>query len=40
LLACDTPAALKKRADSSTLEEAFVRLTGRSTAPLDQDPHE
>jgi ABC-type multidrug transport system ATPase subunit len=40
LLACDTPAALKKRTNSSTLEEAFVRLTGRSTAQLDQGPHE
>jgi ABC-type Na+ transport system ATPase subunit NatA len=40
LLACDTPTALKRRTHSSTLEEAFVRLTGRRTAPLDQGPQE
>ena len=39
LLACDTPAALKKRTNSSTLEEVFLRLTGRSTAHLDEGPH-
>jgi ABC-type multidrug transport system ATPase subunit len=32
LLACDTLAALKQRAGASTLEEIFLRLTGR-------DPH-
>ena len=40
LLACDTPAALKHRTTSSTLEEVFLRLTGRSTANSDEGPHE
>jgi ABC-type multidrug transport system ATPase subunit len=40
LLACDTPAALKKRTNSSTLEETFLRLTGRSAAQIDEGPHE
>ena len=40
LLACDTPAALKKRTNSSTLEEVFLRLTGRSAAQIDEGPHQ
>ena len=35
LLDCDTPAALKKRTNSSTLEDVFLRLTGRNTAQID-----
>jgi ABC-type multidrug transport system ATPase subunit len=40
LLACDAPAALKKRTNSSTLEEVFLRLTGRSATQIDEGPHE
>lgn len=40
LLACDTPAALKHRTASSTLEDVFLQLTGRSTANSDEGPHE
>jgi ABC-type multidrug transport system ATPase subunit len=40
LLGCDTPAVLKQRTNSATLEEVFLRLTGPSTAPIDQGRHE
>jgi ABC-type multidrug transport system ATPase subunit len=40
LLGCDTPAVLKQRTNSATLEEVFLRLTGRSTAHIDQGPYE
>lgn len=40
LLGCDTPTALKLRTNSSTLEEVFLRLTGRNAAHIDQGPHE
>jgi ABC-type multidrug transport system ATPase subunit len=40
LMACDTPAALKQRTGSSTLEEVFLRLTGRNTNTLVQDAGE
>jgi sodium transport system ATP-binding protein len=33
LLVCDTISALKQRASAATLEEAFLRLTGRSPEP-------
>jgi ABC-type Na+ transport system ATPase subunit NatA len=36
LLDCDTPAALKRRTHSSTLEDVFLRLTGRNTAQIDE----
>jgi ABC-type multidrug transport system ATPase subunit len=38
LLGCDTPTALKLRTNSSTLEDVFLRMTGRSTAQMDQGP--
>ena len=31
LLACDTPAALKRYTSSDTMEEAFLRITGRTS---------
>lgn len=37
LLACDTPAVLKKRTASSTLEDVFLRLTGRSHDTPSED---
>lgn len=40
LLACDTPSALRRRTGSSTLEEVFLRLTGRSPDTLSQDAAE
>jgi ABC-type multidrug transport system ATPase subunit len=40
LLACDKPAALKQRTGSATLEEVFVRLTGRSASVPSALPHE
>jgi ABC-type multidrug transport system ATPase subunit len=40
LLDCDTPAALKLRTNSSTLEGVFLRLTGRSTAQIDEGPRQ
>jgi ABC-type multidrug transport system ATPase subunit len=40
LLGCDTPAALKQRTDSTTLEEMFLKLTGRSAAHIHRGPHE
>ena len=40
LLACDTVAALKHRTSSSTLEEVFLRLTGRRTVQIYEGPHE
>jgi ABC-type multidrug transport system ATPase subunit len=33
LLACDTPSTLKRSTGSATLEEAFLRLTGRGAHP-------
>ncbi len=38
LLACDTPAALKQRTGSASLEDVFLRLTGRRTAQLSEGP--
>jgi ABC-type multidrug transport system ATPase subunit len=40
LLACDTPTALKKRTNSSTLEDVFLRLTGRNAAHIDEGSHQ
>jgi ABC-type multidrug transport system ATPase subunit len=40
LLACDTPAALRRRTGSSTLEDVFLRLTGRSPDSLSEDAAE
>ena len=40
LLGCDTPAALKQRTHSTTLEEMFLKLTGRSAAHIHGGPHE
>ncbi len=40
LLGCDTPVVLKQRTNSASLEEVFLRLTGRGTAHIDQGPHE
>ena len=40
LLGCDTPAALKQRTHSTTLEEMFLKLTGRSAAHIPEGPHE
>jgi ABC-type multidrug transport system ATPase subunit len=40
LLGCDTLAALKRRTGSSTLEEVFLRMTGRSTSQVDEGPAE
>jgi ABC-type multidrug transport system ATPase subunit len=38
LLACDTPAALKRSTGSVTLEEVFLRLTGRRSHTAPEDP--
>jgi ABC-type multidrug transport system ATPase subunit len=40
LLACDTPAALQHRHGSSTLEEVFLRLTGRGSSASSEDSAE
>jgi sodium transport system ATP-binding protein len=37
LLACDTPANLRRRAGSATLEEVFLRLTGHNHDVASQD---
>jgi ABC-type multidrug transport system ATPase subunit len=36
LLGCDTPAALKRRTGSATLEDVFLRLTGRDTSQISE----
>jgi ABC-type multidrug transport system ATPase subunit len=36
LLACETPAVLKRRTGSSTLEDVFLRLTGRAPGTLGE----
>jgi ABC-type multidrug transport system ATPase subunit len=38
LIALDTPAALISRSRSSSLEQAFARLTGHSVHPLEESP--
>jgi ABC-type multidrug transport system ATPase subunit len=40
LLACDSPAALKRRTGAATLEEVFLRLTGRSPHLTGEDSSE
>ncbi len=39
LLALDTPSSLKEKTSSSSLEEAFFRLTGHSHETLAPEPH-
>jgi ABC-type multidrug transport system ATPase subunit len=38
IIAFDTPAALKARHSVTTLEEVFLRLTGRDMQPLEETP--
>jgi ABC-type multidrug transport system ATPase subunit len=40
LLACDTPTVLKQRSESSTLEQVFLRLTGRGHSEPSGDAAE
>jgi ABC-type multidrug transport system ATPase subunit len=40
LLACDTPTLLKQRSESSTLEQVFLRLTGRGHSEPSADAAE
>jgi ABC-type multidrug transport system ATPase subunit len=40
LLGCDTPSALKQRTNSTTLEEMFLKLTGRTAAHINEGPGE